>query len=137
MNWRLVFQLSLFGLAMGIGTVYVIPSNIEPVFWLVVILISAYLIGARAGGHYFLHGLMVGLVNSVWVTGAHVLLFATYVANHPQEMAMMSAWPMHDHPRRLMALVGPCIGVVSGVVIGLLAWGASKLVRRPAAAVPR
>jgi hypothetical protein len=34
MNWRLTFQLSLFGLAMGIGTVIIIPSNVEPLFWL-------------------------------------------------------------------------------------------------------
>jgi len=131
-NWKLVFQLSLFGLAMGIGTVFIIPSSIEPVFWLVIFLISAYLIAVQAGGSYFLHGVMVGLVNSVWVTGAHVLLFMSYVANHPQEMAMMSSMPMHEHPRRLMALIGPCIGLISGIIIGLLAWGASKMVKRPA-----
>jgi hypothetical protein len=31
MNWKLIIQLSMFGLAMGIATVFVIPSNIEPV----------------------------------------------------------------------------------------------------------
>lgn len=39
MDWKLIFQLSLFGLAMAVATVYVIPSNIEPVFWLVIFLI--------------------------------------------------------------------------------------------------
>jgi len=32
MNWKLAIQLSLFGLAMGVSTVFLIPSNIEPIF---------------------------------------------------------------------------------------------------------
>src|SRR5882724_7325605 len=108
MNWKLVGQLSLFGLAMGVGTVSLIPSNIEPLFWLVVFGISAYLIAARAGRSPFVHGVLTGLANSVWVTAAHVLLFNQYLANHPKEAAMMSSMPMPDSPRLMMSLVGPC-----------------------------
>jgi len=32
MNWMLILQLWLFGLAMAIATVYVIPPNIESPF---------------------------------------------------------------------------------------------------------
>ena len=35
MKWKLIFLLSLFGLAMAFATVFWIPSMIEPVFWLV------------------------------------------------------------------------------------------------------
>jgi hypothetical protein len=31
-DWKLIFGLSLFGLAMAIGTVFVIPSNVETPF---------------------------------------------------------------------------------------------------------
>ena len=85
MNWKLIFLLSLFGLAMGIATVFVIPSNLEPLFWLVIFVISAYIIAGRAPGKYFLHGLLVSIVNSVWITAAHVLLFDQYLATHAQE----------------------------------------------------
>ena len=44
MDWKLIFGLSLFGLAMAIGTVFVIPSNVEPIFWLVIFLVCAFLI---------------------------------------------------------------------------------------------
>ena len=94
MNWKLILQLSLFGLAMGIGTVFVIPSTIEPFCWLAIFLICAYIIGGRAVPHPFLHGLAIGIVNSVWVTGSHVLFFSQYVANHPKEMEMMKSMPM-------------------------------------------
>src|ERR1700730_18679960 len=33
MNWPLIFQLSLFGLAMGVGTIFFISSRIEPILW--------------------------------------------------------------------------------------------------------
>jgi hypothetical protein len=49
MDWKLVFQLSLFGAAMAIATVYWIPSNVEPFFWIVILGVTAYLIVRRAG----------------------------------------------------------------------------------------
>jgi hypothetical protein len=126
MNWKLIFGLSLFGLAMGIATVYAIPSNIGPLFWLVIFLICAAIIAIRATGKYFLHGLMVSIVNSVWITAAHVLLFDRYIASHAKEAAMMTSIPAP--PKLMMVVMGPIIGVVSGVVLGLFALVAHKLV---------
>jgi len=128
MNWKLIFSLSLFGLAMGIATVYVIPSNIEPIFWLVIFIICAIIIARVLPARHFLHGLMVGIVNSIWITAAHILLFDAYIAHHAREAAMMGSMPMP--PKAMMAVVGPCIGVVSGIVMGLFAWIAGKIVRR-------
>jgi hypothetical protein len=129
MNWKLILQLSMFGLAMGIGTVFVIPSTVEPFLWLVIFLVCAYVIGSRGVAHPFLHGLAIGVVNSVWVTGSHVLLFSQYIANHAREMEMMKTMPMSDRPRLLMALMGPLIGIISGIVLGLFALAASKLMK--------
>jgi len=47
MNWKLILQLSLFGLAMAFATVFVVPSNIEPLLWLPIFVICAYLIAKR------------------------------------------------------------------------------------------
>ncbi|HLJ73377.1 MAG TPA: hypothetical protein VKU62_02235 [Thermoanaerobaculia bacterium] len=128
MNWKLVFALSLFGLAMAIATVFVIPSNVEPLFWLVIFIVCAYLIARFAPGRYFLHGLMVGIVNSVWITAAHIIFFNAYIANHAREAAMMHNSPLPG--QAMMAIVGPIVGVVSGIVIGLFAIIAAKFVRR-------
>ena len=49
---------------------------------------------------------------------------------------MMKSMPMPLPPRLLMAIVGPCVGVVSGVVIGLFALVAAWLVRRGSQAAP-
>jgi len=137
MNWKLIAQLSVFGLVMGVLTVFVVPSTVEPFFWLVVFIISSWLIATRCAGSYFVHGVLTGIANSVWVTSAHVLLFRQYVARHQAELASMASMPLSTHPRILMAAIGPVIGVISGIVIGLFAVAAHKIVSlraRPAAA---
>ena len=113
MNKKLIFQLSIFGLAMAIATVYFIPSNIEPLFWLLIFIICAYLIAKYCSSKYFLHGLFVSLLNAVWITATHIILFETYIANHPQEAAMMTKMPMPDSPRLMMLMTGPVIGTHS------------------------
>ena len=128
MNWKLTFGLSLFGLAMGIATVFAIPSNIEPFFWLAIFLVCAFIIARRAPGKYFLHGLLVSLVNSVWITAAHVLLFDQYIAHHAKEAAMMKGMPIS--PRVMMAVTGPVIGLLSGLVLGLFAFVAARIMPR-------
>jgi hypothetical protein len=127
MNWKLIFQLSLFGLAMGISTVFWIPSNIEPFFWLAIFIICAYLIARNCSEKFFLHGLCVSLVNCVWVTGAHVLLFQTYANNHPKEIEQMLNMLHSNRPRLLMLITGPIIGLISGLVLGLFAFIASRI----------
>jgi hypothetical protein len=42
---------------------------------------------------------------------------------------MMSSMPMPTHPRLMMALMGPVIGLLSGVVLGIFAVVATRLVR--------
>ncbi|TAL66801.1 MAG: hypothetical protein EPN82_16910 [Bacteroidetes bacterium] len=130
MNYKLILLLSLFGLSMAIATVFVIPSNIEPLFWLAIFLICAYLIAKKAPGKYILHGFLVSLVNCVWVTGAHILLFNSYLANHPSEVEMMNKMPIHGSPRLMMLITGPIIGIISGLILGLLSFIASKIFKK-------
>jgi len=135
MNGKLILQLSLFGLAMAVGTVFVIPSTIEPLFWLAIFILCAYLIATEAPGRYFAHGFLTSLMNCVWITGTHVLLFDQYIARHADEAQMMSQLNLPISPRMFMALTGPIIGIISGLVLGLFSVIAAKLIpkRRKAA----
>jgi len=130
MNWKLIFQLSLFGLAMAFGTVFFISSGIEPICWLIIFVICAYLIAKNCSSRYFTHGFLVSLVNSVWITAVHILFFKTYISNHPQEAEMLTKMPMPNHPRMMMLLTGPVVGAISGLVLGLFAFIASKFVKK-------
>jgi len=130
MNWKLIFSLSLFGLAMAFGTVYFISSKVEPFCWGGIMLVSAFFIAKNANGKYFLHGLFTSLANCVWITGAHVALFTTYIASHQEELKMMADMPFHDHPRRMMLIAGPIVGIISGIVLGVLSLLASKIFKK-------
>jgi len=132
LNWKLILQLSLFGLAMGLATVFFISSKIEPLFWLAIFLFSAYVI-ARAcptPASRFLHGLLLGLANCVWIVAAHVIFATRYLATHAQEAAMMQSSPLS--PRLALVFFGALAGIGAGVVIGLLALLAGLMVK-PAA----
>jgi len=129
-NGRLILALSMFGLAMGILTVFVIPSRAEPFYWLAIFIACALLIARRAPSRPFLHGLFTGLLNSVWVTAAHVLFAGTYLSRHPSEAGMVAGSPLP--PRVMMLLTGPLIGLASGIVLGLFAIVATRLRRRGA-----
>ncbi len=128
-NWKLVLQLSLFGLAMALGTVFVVPAKIEPLFWLAIFVTCAVVIAKKCAQKHFLHGLSVSLANAVWITAAHIALFETYLAGHPQEAAMAAQM---GSPRLMMLVTGPIVGLISGLVLGSFAWVASKIVK-PAA----
>jgi hypothetical protein len=125
-NGKLVLALSLLGLAMALMTVFVIPPAVEPFFWLVIFPVCAYYIARRAPGSYFLHGLLVGILNSVWITSAHVLLFDHYIARHPREAEMMVRMPLA--PKTMMLVTGPIVGVVSGIFLGILALVVHRIV---------
>jgi hypothetical protein len=133
MNANLVLTLSMFGLAMGLATVFWIPSTIEPAFWLPIFLFCAYTIARRCPGKRFQHGLLLGLANSVWITASHILFFDRYIAGHASEASMMKSMPWPDSPRLMMALTGPLVGLISGVVIGVFALIAGKLTKPPVA----
>jgi len=131
MNVRFCVLLSGFGLLMGIATIYAIPSYAEPLFWLGIFIITAYVVARYAPGKYFLHGFLISLLNSIWVTLAHISRFYDYIASHPEYMQMIQSLPpaLAEHPRRMMLVTGPIIGVITGLVVGLFCWLASKFVK--------
>jgi uncharacterized membrane protein len=114
---------------MAVLTVSVIPSNVEPVFWLIIFISCAYLIAKNHTGKYFLHGFMVSIFNCLWVTSIHIILYKIYIENHTEEAKMMSGMGMPTHPRLMMLMTGPVVGVISGLVLGLFSFVASKIVK--------
>ncbi len=130
MNWKIIFLLSLFGLAMAILTLNVIPAVIEPLIWLAIFIVCAYLIAKNCSSKYFLHGFLVSILNSVWIITIHIIFVKAYFTTHPQQTSVNVAIPLLNHPRLMMLIVGPIIGVISGIVLGLFSFIASKIVKK-------
>jgi hypothetical protein len=132
MNWKIIFQLSIFGLIMAFATVSLIPEKIEPVFWLVIFIFCAYVIAKVCPDKYFLYGFLVSLVNCVWITAVHIAFRHTYMANHVQAASMGSSMPgsLAIHPGLAMVIVGPIFGVIFGIILGLFSLVASLIVKK-------
>ncbi|MDB4924163.1 hypothetical protein [Mucilaginibacter sp.] len=128
MNWKIIFQLSLFGLIMAFGTVSLIPEKIEPFFWLVIFVFCTYVIVKTCHSKYFLHGFLVSIVNCVWITVVHYFFYDSYTMHHPDMAAMYTG----THPRRMMLVYGPIFGVMFGVILGLFSLVASKILTKKA-----
>jgi uncharacterized membrane protein len=130
MKPKLALSLSMFGLAMALATVWVVPPALEPFCWLAIFAFCAITIARNAEQKVFLHGLLVSITNSAWMTSAHIVFAERYLAHHPQEAAMAATM---SSPRLMMLVTGPIVGVASGLVLGLLAWIASRFVKPVAA----
>ena len=127
MNGKLIWQLSGFGLFMAVATVYVIPSNVEPACWLVIFGICAVLVAKFAPGKHFLHGLYTSFANCLWITTAHFLLYDSYAATHAMEIEQSASLPGGAHIA--MLYIGPIVGLISGLVLGLFCLVASKFIK--------
>ncbi|HVW94787.1 MAG TPA: hypothetical protein VHA56_02295 [Mucilaginibacter sp.] len=132
MNWKLIFQLSIFGLIMAFGTVSLIPQDVEVAFWLFIFAFCAAVIARACNSKYFLHGFFTGLVNCVWITIVHCFFFQKYIADHKKIDTMTTYLPasFDIHPRLGMALVGLGPGIISALVFGLFAFAASKMISK-------
>ncbi len=130
MNTKLIFRLSFLGLVMAVATVFWISPKAEPFFWLIIFIICAYIIARECSKRYFLHGFLVSMLNSVYITAAHIYFYQTYISNHPDEMNLMNAFPLPYSPRVTMLMVGPAFGIGFGIILGIFAFVASKIVHR-------
>jgi hypothetical protein len=128
MNWKLIVLLSLFGLAIGVAGVFFVSPTVEPFCWLIAFIISAIAIAKKAPGKYFLHGFLANLLNSVWATAAHLVLYDRYIAFHPQLAEQFASAGIG--PKQGIVMSGLMAGVLFGIILGLFAWIAGKLFKR-------
>jgi hypothetical protein len=132
MNWKLILRMSALGLIMAMGSVFLIPSILESICWLILFLLYAWQIGKYTSSFRFLHGLVLGILNSVWITLIHDLFLERYLARHPREIATIAL--LHNahisgSPRALLAGKDIFFGVCFGIVIGVFAMVAGLMAR--------
>ena len=132
MNWKIIFQLSIFGLIMAFATVSLIPEKVEPAFWVAIFIFCAYVIAKVCPGNYFWHGFLVSMVNCIWITAVHIWFREAYEPHHPDMTQMSANMPkyLQVHPRIAMAVMGPLFGAAFGIVLGVFSLIASKLVTK-------
>ena len=135
LNYPLIFILSLVGLAIAFTGVYGITTmQTEPYVWLVVFIAFAFIIARFAKGNYFLHGFLVSVLCGCWIGLIHALYIHQYLRSNPRLKPLYDEMPHIGNPKITIALSGPMAGVVFGIVAGLFAFIAARILNRKAAA---
>jgi len=127
MNWKLILTLSVFGVLMGIASVFGLTKGIEPLLWLVIWIFCAFWVTRQMKTKLFQHGFMVGLTTGLIALLIQVALFSTYAANNPEiNRDVPGGWSA----RTLFLILSPFISVISGLVLGLLCWATGKIFKQ-------
>ena len=113
---------------MAMATVVLIPTSIEVFFWIPIFIAYAYIIARNTESDYFLHGLFLGIANSLWISLLHAMMFTKYIFNNGEVSETLAKLPKLGPPRLMLLIYGPMIGVFAGIIIGLLCLGVSKIV---------
>ena len=120
---------------MGLATVFVVPSKAEPAVWLPIFVVCALVIARMTPSQRFQHGLYLGLVNSLWITAVHVVLYDQYLASHPSEAALMANMAAIGSAKFTLVVTGPMFGLISGAILGVFTLIAGVFVQPPESAV--
>ncbi len=129
MNTPLIIKLGLFGVIMGVASLFGGTRGIEALCWAIILLYSAWLIGKRASARPFLHGLYSGGLAALMHSLIQVAFMNTYLA-HNSEAANQSEIPGGLSICVFYLLIAPVIAVIAGSVLGLFSLGAFKLMHR-------
>ncbi|HRI86540.1 MAG TPA: hypothetical protein PK536_13940 [Ignavibacteria bacterium] len=122
MNWKLILQLSLFGLLMGILSVFgLIPNGFELIPWIIIAVLSALAISKKTDKLIFTHAVIAGLFMGILTSVIQAVFFDTLLKNNPDTLDGFKEIPTAMEPQYVLLFTGPFIGIIFGLVIGLLA----------------
>ncbi|MBC8486991.1 MAG: hypothetical protein H8D45_13260 [Bacteroidetes bacterium] len=120
MNWKTILLLSLFAILMGFLSVFGIIPDFEWLMWLVIAIVSGYVLNKQTKKLLFTHAVVTGIIMGVFNAVIQSVLFDTYLLTDPQ-IEGLSQWPTTIEPQYFLLIAGPFIGIVYGLVIGLFA----------------
>ncbi|MBS3914091.1 MAG: hypothetical protein KG003_06300 [Bacteroidetes bacterium] len=128
----MIFLLSLPALVMAFATVYLIPSRVEPAFWLAIFVFCAWRVARNIKGKLmqFYHGFAIAIFNSFWITVVHLSFVNDYLKLNPGMQEMYDNPAIANHPRLTMAIFGICIGIISGLVLGFFCLVAGRMQKK-------
>ncbi len=117
MNWTIILLLSSFGLVIGLLSINGYTQKIEPLLWLFFGIIAALILSRNIDTRTFFHALLVGLFWGILNGIIQSAFFEQYLANNAnlQERFKQSSF---IQPRYLVLLIGPVIGMITGLVLG-------------------
>src|SRR5690349_19893235 len=128
MKWGLVLELAVPGLAIGIAVVLGMQENAMWIAWAVLRLLGALWIARSARRRHFANGFWGGCLGGAAAVLSGAVLFGTYTAHHPEYLERAKESAASVDPRLLLVPIGVAVGLVHGILQGVLAWMAARIV---------
>jgi cellobiose-specific phosphotransferase system component IIC len=129
MKWKTILLLSLFAILMGFISIFGIIQNLEWLLWLLIAIVSGYVLAQKTRNLLFTHAVSTGIIMGIFNAIVQSALFDTYLLNNPQ-IEGLSQWPTAIEPQYFILIAGPFIGIVYGLVIGLFALITKKVLKK-------
>ena len=114
-------MLTLFGVLMGLASVFGYTQSNEWLYWLVIAVISGFVIAKVTDRQIFVKSVVVGLFMGIFTGVIQSVLFDKYLENNPQSLDGFKEIPLSLAPQFVVLFTGPFIGIVFGLFIGLIA----------------
>ena len=121
MKWNIVFLLSLFGVGIGIASLFGFTEGVEFYWWIVVALVTAYILAKQTSHKLFLHGFYSGLGMGICHVFVLFIFFDLYVVHNPSIANGFTSIPGDIEPRTFFLITSPVIGGLYGLMLGALA----------------
>ncbi|MGH7491417.1 MAG: hypothetical protein ACREOO_03375 [bacterium] len=128
LNWKIINNLALLGVAMGVATILGWVGSYEGLVWLLVATICAVAISRLVAYRHFHHGVLTGVFISLAAQMLQVIFFPVYLANNLGHTADFNQLPIDFPPRLFLLILTPFIAAASGIVLGVMSWGAARAV---------
>jgi hypothetical protein len=128
MKWTLILKLSLIEIALAVASIFFISPNAETILWLASVLFYAYAIGNGTRQYRFFHGMVLGILNGIWVSTTRSIFLARYLAGHPIAVTTIDMIS-HSRPRLSLTATAIVTGIGQGIVIGVFAVVAGFMVK--------
>jgi len=121
MNLKL-WLLSLFGVIMGFASVYGFTQDNEWIYWLIIGLISGYIVSKVTDKKVFVKSVVIGLFMGIFTGIIQSAMFDTYLLNNPKSLDGFKQIPVSLEPQYVLLFAAPFTGIVFGLFIGLVAF---------------
>jgi uncharacterized membrane protein YiaA len=123
MKWMLILVLSLSGAIMGLFTLYFIPARYEAVVGTPLFLTCGWFIGRYATRKWFLHGFLLGVLNTVIVTAIRASFAQVYLAHHAADAEKFARMSTESGATvvQVMLMLGLFNALIAGLVMGFFA----------------
>ena len=122
-----IWSLTLFGVLMGLLTLFGIVQNYLLFIWIIIAIICGIVIAKSADTQLFVKGVVVGLFIGVFFVLIQYFMFDTYLLNNPNSLDGFKQITTNLAPQYVILFSGPFFGIGFGLLIGLFAFIFDKM----------